>query len=101
MFLAVLKDAKELELATYVAYFKGKSDPEKMVYWFFEQMRKMFQENESLKFWLRMEFFPPTHLYGSASRKIIRNMDIGRDDWFEECTNPNLVLHGCGCSNHG
>lgn len=69
LFLAVLKDAKEMELATYVEYFNGKSDPEKMLYGFLEQMRKMFQENESLKFWLRMEFFPPTHLYEEVQRE--------------------------------
>lgn len=32
-------------------------------------MIKMFQEVESLKFWLRMGFFPPTHLYSEIQKE--------------------------------
>ncbi|MED3691749.1 TetR/AcrR family transcriptional regulator [Peribacillus butanolivorans] len=71
LFLSVLKDAKEMELSFYVEYFNimKKSDPEKMLYGFLEEMIKMFQEVESLKFWLRMGFFPPTHLYNEIQKE--------------------------------
>ncbi|MET3320916.1 UNVERIFIED_ORG: AcrR family transcriptional regulator [Peribacillus simplex] len=71
LFLSVLKDAKEMELSSYVEYFNimKKSDPEKMLYGFLEEMIKMFQEVESLKFWLRMGFFPPTHLYNEIQKE--------------------------------
>lgn len=71
LFLAVLKDAKEMELSSYVAYFKQKQDPEKTLHGFLEEMRRMFQENENLKFWLRMEFFPPTHLYKEVQQEAV------------------------------
>ncbi|SNT07398.1 transcriptional regulator, TetR family [Bacillus sp. OK838] len=71
LFLSVLKDAKEMELSFYVEYFNmmRKSDPEKTLYGFLEEMIKMFQEVESLKFWLRMGFFPPTHLYNEIQKE--------------------------------
>ncbi|MCO0598329.1 TetR/AcrR family transcriptional regulator [Peribacillus butanolivorans] len=71
LFLSVLKDAKEMELSFYVEYFNimKKSDPGKMLYGFLEEMIKMFQEVESLKFWLRMGFFPPTHLYNEIQKE--------------------------------
>ncbi|MGG4265554.1 TetR/AcrR family transcriptional regulator [Peribacillus simplex] len=71
LFLSVLKDAKEMELSFYVEYFNimKKSDPEKTLYGFLEEMIKMFQEVESLKFWLRMGFFPPTHLYNEIQKE--------------------------------
>ncbi|MFJ7850247.1 TetR/AcrR family transcriptional regulator [Peribacillus sp. NPDC097206] len=69
LFLAVLTDAKEMELSFYEAYFKQKQDPERTLYGFLDEMRRMFQENENLKFWLRMEFFPPTHLYKVVQRE--------------------------------
>ncbi|MGE7186072.1 TetR/AcrR family transcriptional regulator [Peribacillus sp. NPDC006672] len=71
LFLSVLKDAKEMELSLYVEYFNimRKSDPEKTLYGFLEEMIKMFQEVESLKFWLRMGFFPPTHLYNEVQKE--------------------------------
>ncbi|MEY9869629.1 AcrR family transcriptional regulator [Peribacillus sp. B2I2] len=71
LFLSVLKDAKEMELSSYVEYFKmmRNSDPEETLYGFLEEMIKMFQEVESLKFWLRMGFFPPTHLYNEIQKE--------------------------------
>ncbi|MDM5210560.1 TetR/AcrR family transcriptional regulator [Peribacillus sp. NJ4] len=71
LFLSVLKDAKEMELSSYVKYFKmmRNSDPEETLYGFLEEMIKMFQEVESLKFWLRMGFFPPTHLYNEIQKE--------------------------------
>lgn len=45
------------------------SDPEETLYGFLEEMIKMFQEVESLKFWLRMGFFPPTHLYNEIQKE--------------------------------
>ncbi|MDM5360904.1 TetR/AcrR family transcriptional regulator [Peribacillus sp. ACCC06369] len=71
LFLSVLMDAKEMELSSYVEYFKmmRNSDPEETLYGFLEEMIKMFQEVESLKFWLRMGFFPPTHLYNEIQKE--------------------------------
>lgn len=85
LFLSVLKDAKEMELSSYVEYFKmmRNSDPEETLYGFLEEMIKMFQEVESLKFWLRMGFFPPTHLYNEIQKET-DDLQIQQEALMEE-----------------
>ncbi|MFD6208250.1 MULTISPECIES: TetR/AcrR family transcriptional regulator [unclassified Peribacillus] len=47
LFLSVHKDAKEMKLSAYVEYFTimQRSDPEKPLYGFLEEMIKMFKRS--------------------------------------------------------
>ncbi|AMM94825.1 TetR/AcrR family transcriptional regulator [Peribacillus simplex] len=99
LFLSVLKDAKEMELSFYKEYFNmmRKSDPEKTLYGFLEEMIKMFQEVESLKFWLRMGFFPPTHLYNEIQKEtddLLVQQEALMEEIFQTWTSEGALSTG-------
>ncbi|MDR0271282.1 TetR/AcrR family transcriptional regulator [Paenibacillus sp.] len=73
LFLQVLRDAKEAELASKIEYFRksDSTDPEKDLYGFLQLSIDLFQQNEHLKFWLRMSFFPPAHLEKAIEKEVI------------------------------
>ncbi|UVI33418.1 TetR/AcrR family transcriptional regulator [Paenibacillus spongiae] len=73
LFLQVLRDAKETELSSKLRYFSniGAQNPEKDLYGFLHLVISLFQENEQLKFWLRMSFFPPAHLAKAIEKEVI------------------------------
>ncbi|MEA1855462.1 TetR/AcrR family transcriptional regulator [Cytobacillus sp. OWB-43] len=75
LFLQVLHDAKETELLSKLQYFSNirSSQPEKDLYGFLQLIVDLFQQNEQLKFWLRMSFFPPAHLQKEVDLEV---MDI-------------------------
>ncbi|WP_257153120.1 TetR/AcrR family transcriptional regulator [Bacillus pseudomycoides] len=64
LFLHVLPDTKETELASKLQYLSkiDSQNPEKDLYRLLQLKVDLFQKNEQLKFWLRMSFFPPVHL---------------------------------------
>lgn len=64
LFLQVLRDAKNAELASMLNFFNemNTNSPEKDLYDFLKMIIEMFRKNEHMKFWLRMSFFPPAHL---------------------------------------
>ncbi|MBE9916364.1 TetR/AcrR family transcriptional regulator [Paenibacillus donghaensis] len=73
LFLQVLRDAKEAELASKIEYFDhaDSTDPEKDLYRYLRLVIDLFQKNEQLKFWLRMTFFPPAHLAKAIEKEVI------------------------------
>ncbi|ASV68364.1 MULTISPECIES: TetR/AcrR family transcriptional regulator [Cytobacillus] len=73
LFLQVLHDAKETELLSKLQYFNNirSSQPEKDLYGFLQLIVDLFQQNEQLKFWLRMSFFPPAHLQKEVDLEVI------------------------------
>ncbi|CAH0213393.1 TetR/AcrR family transcriptional regulator [Bacillus sp. BA3] len=75
LFLQVLRDAKETELSSKLQYFSkvDSKNPEKDLFGFLQLVIDLFQENEHIKFWLRMSFFPPAHLEKEIGQEV---MDI-------------------------
>ncbi|MFY0758104.1 TetR/AcrR family transcriptional regulator [Metabacillus dongyingensis] len=73
LFLKVLRDAKETELSSKLQYFSkvDAKNPEKDLYGFLQLVINLFQQNEQLKFWLRMSFFPPAHLEKAIALEVI------------------------------
>ncbi len=73
LFLHVLRDAKETELSTKLHYFSTVDDqnPYDHLSGFLKLVVDLFQQNEQLKFWLRMSFFPPAHLEGAIQDEVI------------------------------
>ncbi|MFJ9461822.1 TetR/AcrR family transcriptional regulator [Viridibacillus arvi] len=93
LFLQVLRDAKETELSSKLQYFsKGdKKNPEKVLYGFLKLIINLFQQNEQLKFWLRMSFFPPAHLEKVIEQEVIdieekvqRVLEKNFQDWIND-----------------
>ncbi|MEF2095597.1 TetR/AcrR family transcriptional regulator [Bacillus sp. CFBP9009] len=73
LFLQVLRDAKETELSSKLQYFSkvDSKNPEKDLFGFLQLVIDLFQENEHIKFWLRMSFFPPAHLEKEIGQEVI------------------------------
>ncbi|UNK21022.1 TetR/AcrR family transcriptional regulator [Paenibacillus sp. N3/727] len=65
LFLQVIRNAGEVELHTKLTFFNNhKNDsPEKSLYAYLVMVKELFQLDERMKFWLRISFFPPEHLY--------------------------------------
>lgn len=72
LFMQVLRDAKETELSTKLAYLHeiGKN-PEKDLYGYLRLVIDLFQKDEHIKFWLRMSFFPPAHLCEEIGKEVL------------------------------
>ena len=72
LFLEVLKEAKTEEIERKQHFFEKEdsSNPEVFLYHYLLYVKEMFQENEMLKFWLRMGFFPPMHLYDVIQTEV-------------------------------
>lgn len=73
LFLQVLRDAKETELAAMAQYFSNSDahHPEQDLYGFLLLIIDLFQKNEQLKFWLRITFFPPAHLAETIEEEVL------------------------------
>lgn len=73
LFLQVLQDAKETEITSKLLYLQ-KVDilkPEADLLGYLQLVIDLFQKNEQLKFWLRMSFFPPSHLASAIDEEVI------------------------------
>ncbi|WP_234972901.1 TetR/AcrR family transcriptional regulator [Paenibacillus vortex] len=73
LFLQVLRDAGEVELQTKLTFFNNRQDPspEKSLYAFLVMVKELFQLDERMKFWLRISFFPPEHLYHLIGNEVL------------------------------
>lgn len=73
LFMQVLRDAKEVELTSILHYFSkiDSKNPEKDLFEFLQLYIDIFKKNEQLMFWLRMSFFPPTHLEKEIGQECI------------------------------
>ncbi|MEK4907174.1 TetR/AcrR family transcriptional regulator [Niallia sp. FSL M8-0099] len=72
LFLEVLREAKAEEITRKAYYFEKEDchNPETFLYEYLLYTKELFQENEMLKFWLRMGFFPPLHLYDVIQKEV-------------------------------
>ncbi len=73
LFLQVLSDAKETELQAVEEYFNkyASGGAKQSLHGFLLFLINLFQENEHLRFWLRMTFFPPAHLAEMVEEDVI------------------------------
>lgn len=73
LFLQVLQDAKETELTSKLQYLSkvGTQNPKSDLLGYLQLVIDLFQKNEQLKFWLRMTFFPPSHLATAIDEEVI------------------------------
>lgn len=73
LFLQVLHDAKETELTTKLQYLSKVDtyNPKADLLGYLQLIIDLFQKNEQLKFWLRMTFFPPSHLAVAIDEEVM------------------------------
>lgn len=73
LFLEVLREAKEEEIKLKRRFFEEEDarDPETFLYKYLLHVKEMFQNKPTLKFWLRMGFFPPIHLYEKIQKEVL------------------------------
>lgn len=73
LFLQVLHDAKETELAAMLNYLSkvDTQNPKDDLLEYLQLIIELFQQSEQLKFWLRMSFFPPLHLATAIGEEVI------------------------------
>lgn len=73
LFLQVLHDAKETELTSKLQYLTKMDiqNPKTDLFGYLQLIIDLFQKNEQLKFWLRMSFFPPSHLAKAIDEEVM------------------------------
>ncbi|WP_289139327.1 TetR/AcrR family transcriptional regulator [uncultured Brevibacillus sp.] len=72
LFLQAIRDAGEVELNRKLAFFNNhKNDsPEKSLHAYLVMVKELFELDERMKFWLRISFFPPEHLYHVIGNEV-------------------------------
>ncbi|EIT84108.1 TetR family transcriptional regulator [Fictibacillus macauensis ZFHKF-1] len=77
LFLAVMEEVASQEQEKVRAYFvaSGAMRLQEKLYDFFLQQIKQYEENEAMRFWLRISFFPPSHLQAPILERLYRNLD--------------------------
>ncbi|MFT8321918.1 MAG: TetR/AcrR family transcriptional regulator [Bacillus sp. (in: firmicutes)] len=73
LFLEVLREAKDVEIRLKETYFQQNdtSNVAAFLHGYLVNIVEMFQQYESLKFWLRMGFLPPVHLYKEVQQEVV------------------------------
>lgn len=81
LFLEVLREAKAEEITRKAYYFEKEDshNPETFLYEYLLYTKELFQENEMLKFWLRMGFFPPLHLYDVIQKEVLKQSNFKKN----------------------
>eukprot|EP00130_Batrachochytrium_dendrobatidis_P008692 XP_006683567.1 LOW QUALITY PROTEIN: hypothetical protein BATDEDRAFT_93323 [Batrachochytrium dendrobatidis JAM81] len=97
LFLQVLRDAKEMDLSSTLRYFRNidSKNPEKALYGYLQLIIDLFQQDEQLKFWLRMSFFPPAHLEKVIEQEVIDIDEKERailEEKFQDWINAKLII---------
>lgn len=89
LFLEVVREAKSVEIQMKKDYFQQnqKLNAKDFLYGYLLYIKEMFQQNQSLKFWLRMGFFPPAHLYALVQEEV---MEV---ELFQEKSLEKMFLH--------
>ncbi|BBH24528.1 TetR family transcriptional regulator [Paenibacillus baekrokdamisoli] len=77
LFLAVLHDVFLNELKFVTSYIESHAHhtAEKALFGFLMAYKDRYEENDNTKFWLRMSFFPPSHLYEQVMKYVYDNLD--------------------------
>ena len=77
LFLEVLSDVfvNELKFVTNYIDSHANHSVEKFLFNFLLQYSKRYEDNDNTKFWLRMSFFPPSHLYDQVMKCVYETLD--------------------------
>lgn len=77
MFLQVFSDVVESEIESVTAFIElNKARPiQEFLYDFLLYHRERNDQNAATKFWLRISFFPPAHLYDEVMGKVYAYLD--------------------------
>lgn len=77
LFLQVCNDAVESEVNSVVKFIEqNKTRPiQSFLYDFLQHHKGSYEENAVTKFWLRISFFPPAHLYDEVMEKVYAYLD--------------------------
>jgi len=84
LFLAVVREAKLVEMMLKKDYFQKNKElaAKEFLYGYLQYIKEMFEQNQSLKFWLRMGFFPPAHLYAIVQKEVME-VETFQEEWLE------------------
>ena len=77
LFLQVCNDAFDNELQTVKSYIDRSSSCsiEEFLYGFLVHFKTQYEKDEYTKFWLRISFFPPSHLYDQVMEYVYSYLD--------------------------
>ncbi|MEB2493246.1 TetR/AcrR family transcriptional regulator [Peribacillus frigoritolerans] len=77
LFLQVCSDVFDDELKFAINYIdSNKTRPiEEFLFNFLIQFKERYERNRTTKFWLRISFFPPTHLYEQVIKYVYEYLD--------------------------
>jgi AcrR family transcriptional regulator len=77
LFLQVCSDVFDDELKFAINYIdSNKARPiEEFLFTFLIQFKERYERNHTTKFWLRISFFPPTHLYEQVIKYVYEYLD--------------------------
>ncbi|MBB5180719.1 AcrR family transcriptional regulator [Planomicrobium koreense] len=77
LFLQVCNEVMENELRTVVNFIEqNKARPIKeFLYDFLLHLKERYEQNADTKFWLRISFFPPAHLYDDVMKNVYSYLD--------------------------
>ncbi|WP_059104528.1 TetR/AcrR family transcriptional regulator [Shouchella shacheensis] len=73
LFLEVVREVKLLEWEAKRRHFDS-VEPRHLrnrLYEFLKMHKQMFEEDERFRFWLRISFFPPPHLYKDVEKEVL------------------------------
>lgn len=77
LFLQVCNEVMENEVKTVVNFIEqNKARPiEDFLYDFLVHHKERYEQNADTKFWLRISFFPPAHLYDDVMKNVYSYLD--------------------------
>ncbi|WKA59993.1 TetR/AcrR family transcriptional regulator [Planococcus shenhongbingii] len=77
LFLQVFNEVMENEITTVVGFIEQNKTRsiESFLYDFLIHHKERYEQNADTKFWLRISFFPPAHLYDEVMKNVYAYLD--------------------------
>ncbi|MGK7377907.1 TetR/AcrR family transcriptional regulator [Planococcus sp. 1R117A] len=77
LFLQVFNEVMENEITTVVGFIEQNKahSIESFLYDFLIHHKERYEQNADTKFWLRISFFPPAHLYDEVMKNVYAYLD--------------------------
>ena len=77
LFLQVCSDVFADELRFVIDFIENNSTRpiEDFLFGFLSHYKERYEKNDNTKFWLRISFFPPTHLYEQVMKSVYEYLD--------------------------
>ncbi|MDN7245897.1 TetR/AcrR family transcriptional regulator [Planococcus shenhongbingii] len=81
LFLQVFNEVMENEITTVVGFIEQNKTRsiESFLYDFLIHHKERYEQNADTKFWLRISFFPPAHLYDEVMKNVYAYLDKMED----------------------